>query len=119
MNAEHPLYSVPGLMAETPGIQIGTYVADTDSDEHLQFLQQLDVKWAMLKVADNERHNAAYYRECNERLHEYGIQIYRSGNRSVHNMPEVTLNLPGGDQKIEEVRKFISDLGDAGLCYDP
>ena len=118
MNAEHPLYSVPGLMAETPGIQIGTYVADTDSDEHLQFLQQLDVKWAMLNVADNDRHNAAYYREFNERLHEYGIQIYRIGNRSVHNMPEVTLNLPGRDQKIEEFIQFIRDLGEAGLCYN-
>ena len=40
--ATHPLRAVPGFYGDHPGIQIGTYVSDGTSDEHLQLLQQLD-----------------------------------------------------------------------------
>ena len=43
----HPLSSVPGFRSDHPGIQIGTYVSHSTSDEELTLLQQLDVKWAM------------------------------------------------------------------------
>ena len=36
---------------------------------------------------------------------------------SLHNMPEVTLNLPGRDQKIEEYLNYIRYLGKAGIPY--
>jgi mannonate dehydratase len=32
-------------------------------------------------------------------------------------MPEVTLNLPGRDQKIEEYKQYLRDLGKAGIHY--
>ena len=32
-------------------------------------------------------------------------------------MPEVTLNLPGRDQKIEEYLNYIRYLGKAGIPY--
>jgi mannonate dehydratase len=32
-------------------------------------------------------------------------------------MPEVTLNLPGRDQKIEEYKQYIRNLGQAGIYY--
>ena len=32
-------------------------------------------------------------------------------------MPEVTLNLPGRDQKIEEYKQYLRDLGKAGIRY--
>ena len=32
-------------------------------------------------------------------------------------MPEVTLNLPGRDRKIEEYKQYLRDLGRAGLTY--
>ena len=59
----YPLRCVPGLRADRPGMQIGTYVSDTADDDELQYLQQLDVKWAMLTIGDVARHTAAYYRE--------------------------------------------------------
>src|SRR5437763_14048559 len=32
-------------------------------------------------------------------------------------MPEVTLNLPGRDQKIEEYKQYLRNLGAAGIYY--
>ncbi len=116
--ATHPLRSVPGLRAEHPGIQIGSYVFHAASDEHLLFLQQLDVKWAMLLIDRDELHTAEYYRQCKDRLAGYGLQIYRIANHSVHNMPAVTLNLPDRDAKVDEFIGFIRNLGAAGIRYN-
>ena len=66
--ATHPLRAVPGFYGDHPGIQIGTYVSDGTSDEHLQLLQQLDVKWAMYIINERDRHTAEYYKKCRERL---------------------------------------------------
>src|SRR5204863_7350488 len=51
-----------------------------------------------------------------------GHQVYNIGSGSgpsgsLHNMPEVTLNLPGRDQKIEEYLNYIRYLGKAGTPY--
>jgi hypothetical protein len=43
--------------------------------------------------------------------------VWNIGNTSVHNMPEVTLNLPGRDRKIEEYKQYIRNLGKAGIYY--
>ena len=40
-----------------------------------------------------------------------GITVWNIGNTDVHNMPEVTLNLPGRDQKIEEYKQYLRNLG--------
>ncbi len=46
-----------------------------------------------------------------------GITVWNIGNTSVHNMPEVTLNLPGRDQKIEDYKEYLRNLGKAGIYY--
>ena len=116
--ASYPLRTVPGFFSDGPGIQIGTYVSPTASDEHLQFLQQLDVRWAMVTVNDPSQHTAVHYRRFKARLMDYNIQIYRIANHSVHNVPEITLNLPGRDEKIEEFIRFIRNLAEAGIYYN-
>ena len=114
----YPLHSVPGFHSDHPGIQIGTYVSDTASDEELQLLEQLDVKWAMLIIHEPKLHTADYYKQCKKRLDPYGLQIYRIANHSVHNVPELTLNLPGRDEKIDEFIHFIRNLAAAGIPYN-
>lgn len=108
----------PGFSGPKPGIQIGTYVAHNATDEDLQFLQQLDIPWAMVKVGDPAAHTAEGYRRIQERLIPYGLQICRVANHSVHNVEEITLNLPGRDEKIEEFLTFIRNLGAAGIHYN-
>ena len=113
----YALRAVPGFYSNYPGIQIATSAQANASDEDLQFLQQLGVEWVMLGIGDTAQHTAAYYRECVERFAEFGLQVYRIGNRRVHNMEEVTLNLPGRDEKIEEFLNFIRNIGEAGVRY--
>ena len=117
-NRDYPLKTIPGFCATRPGIQIGSYVSASASDEDLQFLQQLDVEWAMTTVDDPALHTAENYQRIAARLAEYGLQIYRVANHSVHNIEEVTLNLPGRDAKIQEFLAFIRNLGAAGIRYN-
>jgi len=112
-----PLRSVPGYLATHPGIQIGTYVSSDATDEDLQFLQQLGVEWAMVNINDPTHHSVEHYKRIAERLRPYGIQIYRIANHEVHNVPEITLGLPGRDEKIAQLCAFIRDLGAAGIHY--
>ena len=114
----HSLRAVPGFKSPRPGIQIGTYISADASDEELQFMQQLGVGWAMLIPADLSQHTAAHYKQFKERFSRYEIQLYRVANHSVHNVEEITLNLPGRDQKIEEFCTFIRNLGAAGIHYN-
>jgi mannonate dehydratase len=113
----YPLRAVPGYEGAHPGIQIGTYIASDASDEDLQFLQQLGVEWAMVNVSDPTHHSVAHYLGFKERLARYGVQIYRIANHEVHNVPEITLGLPGRDAKIAELCAFIRNLGAAGIRY--
>ena len=115
---QHALRTIPGFQGPHPGIQIGSYVSHQASDEDLQFLQQLDIPWAMVTVDDPAAHTADGYHRMQARLAPYGLQIYRVANHSVHNVEEITLNLPGRDAKIEEFLTFIRNLGAAGIHYN-
>lgn len=112
-----PLRAVPGFYGTHPGIQIGTYVPSTASDEDLQFLEQVGVEWAMLIVNDPGEQTAEHYKRFNDRLGKYGMQIYRIANHQVHNVEEITLNLPGRDEKIDELCRFLGELGKAGIKF--
>jgi len=114
---KYALRAVPGLYSTYPGIQIGTSTGSEPSDEDLQFLQQLGVEWAMVGINEPENHTVAYYKQIKQRFEGFGIQIYRISNQAVHNVPEITLNLPGRDEKVEELLTFIRNLGEAGIRF--
>lgn len=44
-----------------------------------------------------------------------GLKVWNIGNSGARNMEEVTLNLPGRDQKIEEYKQYLRNLAKAGL----
>jgi mannonate dehydratase len=113
----YPLRAVPGFFGSRPGIQIGTSISHDASDEDLQFVQQLGVEWAMVNVNDPTHHSVEHYKRLAERLGAYGIQIYRIAHHGVHNVPEITLGLPGRDEKIDELCTFLRNLGEAGIHY--
>ena len=71
----------------------------------------------MTSVDDPEGHTAENYNRLRERFESFGLKIYRLANHSVHNMEEVTLNLPGRDAKIEEYLTYLRNLGKAGIYY--
>ena len=119
------LSAVPGGRATVhpnpPGIKIATSARGNPADEDLLFLQQAGVEYVSLG-ATPETANAESFIKMRERYESAGIKVYNIGSGvgpsgSLHNMPEVTLNLPGRDQKIEEYKQYLRYLGKAGIHY--
>ena len=107
---------IPGYTASRPGIQIGTQLPMTATAEDMQFARQLGTEWVMTDVPVQEA-SVHKYRAVVDHFAEGGLKVYRLGNHSVHNMEEVTLNLPGRDAKIAEYLAYIRMLGQAGIHY--
>jgi len=112
-----PLRTVPGYFSSKPGIQVATQVPATASDEDLQFIQQLGVEWVMTGLDRDEDHTYDTYVRLRERFEAFGLRIYRLASHSLHNMEEITLNLPGRDAKIAEYLNYIRTMGKAGIHY--
>lgn len=113
-----PMRAVPGYYSSTEGIQIAIQTGADASDEDLQFFQQLGVEWAMVGVRNPEQHSLDFYKSLVKRFGDWGLKIYRLTNLGVHNVPEITLNLPGRDAKVEEFKQFIRNIGAAGIYYN-
>src|SRR5216683_6055704 len=86
------------------------------SDEQLLFLKQLDAEYVSVG-APPELRTAEGFMQIKKRYADAGITVWNIGNTSVHNMSEVTLNLPNRDQKIEEYKQYLRNLGKAGIGY--
>ncbi|MFN7471415.1 MAG: mannonate dehydratase [Roseiflexaceae bacterium] len=113
-----PMRAVPGYFSSTDGIHIAIQTGADASDEDLQFFQQLGVEWAMVGINHPHQHTLEFYKALVKRFDAYGMKIYRITNLGVHNSPEMTLNLPGRDAKIEEFKTFIRNIGAAGIKYN-
>lgn len=113
----YPLSVIPGYYGSSPGIQIGTQLSATATDEEIQFVKQLGVEWVMTGFRDANDHTLENYIALRKRFESHGLRIYRLANHSCHNMPQVTLNLPGRDEKIQEYLQYIRNLGAAGIYY--
>src|SRR2546427_2217257 len=103
-----------------PGIKIGTS-AGPATEENMIYLKQLGVTWVSLG-ATRETATGEGFIKMREQWESHGFKVYNIGSGvgpsgSLHNMPEVTLNLPGRDQKIEEYLNYIRYLGKAGIPY--
>ncbi|MEZ5366286.1 MAG: mannonate dehydratase [Bryobacterales bacterium] len=97
-----------------PGIKITLQIPENYDDDDLTFAKQMGVEY--VAIPGRKRTLDDYIANV-RRIHAAGLKISNMGNSSVHNMPEVTLGLPGRDAKIEEYKQFIRDLGKAGLHY--
>lgn len=103
-----------------PGIKIGTG-GGAPTEDNMLYLKQLGVTWLSLG-ASPQTATAEGFTKMREQWEAGGFKVYNIGSGvgpsgSLHNMPEVTLNLPGRDQKIEEYLNYIRYLGQAGIPY--
>src|SRR3954471_1271361 len=103
-----------------PGIKVGT-TAGPATEENMLYLKQLGVTWVSL-AATPETATAEGFIKMREQWEAAGFKVYNIGSGvgpsgSLHNMPEVTLNLPGRDQKIEEYLNYIRYLGKTKIPY--
>ena len=99
-----------------PGIKISVQMPAEPSDEDLTFVQQMGVTYVNIP-GDAKTSSVENYVRLKAKVESYGLRVWNIGNAGVHNMEEVTLNLPGRDQKIAEYKDFLRKLGKAGLRY--
>src|SRR5436190_542552 len=96
------------------GIKISLQMTFDCTDEELTFARQLGVGYVSIPTKTGTYEAFA---ELRKRVEAAGLKVANIGNMSVHNMPEVTLNLPGRDQKIEQYKQYLRDLSKAGIFY--
>jgi mannonate dehydratase len=84
--------------------------------ESLAFYQQMGIDQAVLWT-DNRKASAEYYTSRKKLFADNNINVYGFGNGDVHNQDKLVLNLPGRDEKIEEYKTHLRNLGKAGITY--
>ena len=99
-----------------PGIKVSLQISSNATDEDLQFTQQLGVNYVNIPSGGRDATLENFMR-LKERVEAAGLKVWNIGNSNVHNMEEVTLNLPGRDEKIKEYKTFLRNLAKAGIFY--
>jgi mannonate dehydratase len=107
---------VETLQKVTPGIKLCVQGPAKPSDEQLLFYKQIGAQYASVASTPDLR-TADGFMQIKQRYADAGVTVWNIGNTSVHNMPEVTLNLPGRAEKIEEYKQYLRNLGKAGIGY--
>jgi len=100
----------------TPGIKVSLQISTNATDEDLQFAQQLGVAYVNIPTGGRKATLENFIR-LKRRVEAANLKVWNIGNSNVHNMQEVTLNLPGRDKKIEEYKSFLRNLAKAGIFY--
>src|SRR5579884_4518654 len=98
----------------TPGMKITLQIPFEFTGDDLKFARQLGVDWVTIGTTGGTYET---FVSIKQRVEAAGLKVSNIGNTNVHNMPEVTLNLPGRDRKIEEYKQYLRDLGEAGIYY--
>ena len=98
----------------TPGIKISLQIPADFTDEDLTFARQLGVGYVSTWISGATFDKIAAIKR---RVESAGLKVANIGNLETHNMPEVTLNLPGRDRKIAEYLEYLRAIGRAGLTY--
>src|SRR5215469_4029392 len=99
-----------------PGIKLCAQFPAKPTDDDLLFIKQIGVEYVSVQSTPDLR-TAEGFLAIKKRYADAGIIVWNIGNTDVHNMPQVTLNLPGRDQKIEEYKTYLRNLGTAGIYY--
>lgn len=99
-----------------PGIKLCAQSSAKPSDDDLLFLKQLGAQYVSVGSTPDLR-TAEGFAQIKKRYADAGIAVWNIGNTDVHNMPEVTLNLPGRDRKLEAYKQYIRNLGKVGIYY--
>ena len=105
--------SAPG---NAPGIKLCAQASAKPTDYELLFLKQIGAEYVSVGSTPDLR-TAEGFMQIKKRYADAGITVWNIGNTGVHNMPEVVLNLPGRDRKIEEYKQYLRNMGKAGLHY--
>ena len=100
----------------TPGIKVSMQVDENVSDEDLAWIKQMGVDYLNVQTGTG-RATLENFLAIKKRAEAAGLTVWNISNNDNRNIEEITLNLPGRDQKIEWLKQYIRDTGKAGIGY--
>src|SRR3954469_824825 len=98
----------------SPGVKITLQIPNDFTDDDLKFAKEIGVAYVTAPTSGGTYET---FVSIKQRVESAGLKVSNIGNSNVHNMPEVTLNLPGREAKIEEYKQYLRNLGRAGIYY--
>ena len=84
------------------------------TDDQLLFLTQIGAQYVNVDTRPEQR-TLEWFLKIKKRYADAGIAVWTIGEVQI--IPEIVLNLPGRDQKIEEYKQYLRNLSKAGLYY--
>ena len=103
-------------MAIEPGMKIAAQISPEPTQEDLLYIKQLGLEYVVLWT-DGQHAGYEYYASRRALFEREGLKVYGFGNSDVHNQDALVLNLANRDAKIEEYKRHIRALGQAGIPY--
>lgn len=100
----------------SPGIKISMQVDENVSDDDLTWIKQMGIEYLNVQTAKG-RAALENFMAIKTRVEAAGLKVWNIPNNDNRNIEEITLNLPGRDQKIEWLKQYIRDTGKAGIGY--
>lgn len=100
----------------SPGIKISMQVDEKVTPEDLKWIKQMGVDYVNVQTGKN-RGTLDNFLEIKKRVEAAGLKVWNISNNDNRNIEEITLNLPGRDEKIAWLKQYIRDTGKAGIGY--
>jgi mannonate dehydratase len=100
----------------SPGIKISMQVDESVTDEDLAWIKQMGVDYLNVQTG-NGRATLQNFVAIKKQVEGARLKLWNISNNDNRNIEEITLNLPGRDQKIEWLKQYIQDTGKAGIGY--
>jgi mannonate dehydratase len=110
------------VMTIPPGVKIAAQLRNP-TEENFVYLKQLGVTWLSIADPTPETSTPEGFTRIRKQWEAGGFRVYNESSRvapngnAVLNVPEIVLNLPGRDERIEEYLNYLRYLGQAGIPY--
>jgi len=98
------------------GIKLGISFTDRPNENDLAMLRYAGVD-AVSIWTSIENNSAEWMIGMRKKLEANDVQIYNIGMIDLHCDPTITLGLPGVENKIEQYKTYLNNLGRAGIHY--
>ena len=115
-NTDNNSWERSSVTPTEPYMKIAYQAKTEPKEDDIKFVQQMGISYVVLWT-NGQKASYEYYNSRRELYEAAGIKVYGFGSFDVHNQDTIVLNLPGRDDKIEEYKQHLRNLGKAGIPY--
>lgn len=97
-------------------IRIAERMSPRPTEDELKYFEQMGIDAATIWTTIEDAH-LDYMISTKKRLADRGIELWNIGILDLHCDPDMVLGLERFDEKLEQYKAYIRDLGKAGIAY--